>query len=106
MHNNRYILSFTAAGLALSESIKIAEVYLSCKNWEETKSLILEENLPVKGSEERIFPQELVTLKEIESDYIRQVIKASKGNKTQTCNILKISRPTLDKKIKEYQIKI
>ena len=68
--------------------------------------VILEETLPVKASEERIFPQELAPLKEIEGDYIRHVLKSCKGNKTQACRTLKISRPTLDKKIKEYHIEI
>jgi two-component system response regulator AtoC len=46
----------------------------------------------------------LVSLKEIEKKYIQHALKASKRNKTQTCRILKISRPTLDKKIKEYNL--
>jgi hypothetical protein len=45
MDENRYKLSFTAAGLSISESFRIAEVYLSCKNWEETKKIVLKNNL-------------------------------------------------------------
>ena len=41
----KYKLSFTAASLSLSESIKIAEVYLGCKDWDLTKSIIEEGNL-------------------------------------------------------------
>jgi DNA-binding NtrC family response regulator len=66
--------------------------------------VIMEEGLSAKGSSEQCFPRDLVPLKKIESDYIQHVLSASKGNKTKTCQILKISRPTLDKKIKEYQI--
>ncbi|MGD2245785.1 MAG: sigma-54 dependent transcriptional regulator [Candidatus Aminicenantes bacterium] len=66
--------------------------------------VILEETLPHRTGEERIFPDELVSLKEIEKKYIQHALKASKRNKTQTCRILKISRPTLDKKIKEYNL--
>ncbi len=45
MENKKYKLSFTAASLSVSESIKIAEVYLGCKNWDETKRIIEENNL-------------------------------------------------------------
>jgi len=43
--SEKYLLSFTAASLSISESVKIAEVYLGCKNWDETKRLIKENNL-------------------------------------------------------------
>jgi len=68
--------------------------------------IILEENLPLEGSEGKTFPQTLVSLKEIEKDYIQHVLKTTKGNKTQASLILQITRPTLDKKIKEYEITI
>ena len=42
--NNKYKLSFTAAGLSISESIKIAEVYLGCKDWDETKKIVADNN--------------------------------------------------------------
>jgi len=45
MQSNRYILSFTAAGLALSETIKIAEVFLEFKDWEQTRKTILVNNM-------------------------------------------------------------
>lgn len=45
MEAEKYILSFTAASLSYSESIKIAEVYLGCKDWDETKRIIEENNL-------------------------------------------------------------
>ena len=45
MEAEKYLLSFTAASLSYSESIKIAEVYLGCKDWNETKIIIEENNL-------------------------------------------------------------
>ena len=45
MEAEKYLLSFTAASLSYSESIKIAEVYLGCKDWDETKRIIEENNL-------------------------------------------------------------
>lgn len=46
MDNNvRYRLSYTAIALGLTESIKIAEVYLICKDWDLTKDIISQENV-------------------------------------------------------------
>jgi len=68
--------------------------------------VILEENFPIDVGEIKIFPKELVPLKEVEKNYIQHVLKSTRGNKTQTSQILHISRPTLDKKIKEYKLEI
>lgn len=45
MDTTKYKLSFTAASLSISESIKIAEVYLDCRDWEKTKNEVTENNL-------------------------------------------------------------
>ncbi|MFP4083173.1 MAG: sigma-54-dependent transcriptional regulator [Candidatus Aminicenantes bacterium] len=66
--------------------------------------VILEENLPVESREKELFPRKLVPLKEVEKTYIQRVLKATGGNKTQASRILEITRPTLDKKIKDYKI--
>jgi len=68
--------------------------------------VLLEENLPLEASEKKLFLKELVPLQEIEKNYIQHVLKETKGNKTRASQMLQISRPTLDKKIKEYQLKV
>lgn len=68
--------------------------------------VILAENLPVDTGEKKIFPEELGPLKEIEKKYIQHVLDASNGNKTRASQILQITRPTLDKKIKEYKLTV
>lgn len=68
--------------------------------------VVLEENLPHEGGERELFPRKLVPLKEIGRNYIKHVLKTTKGNKTQASRILQITRPTLDKKIKEYKIEM
>ena len=68
--------------------------------------VILTENLPVDTGKKRIFPEELISLREVEKKYIQHVLNASKGNKTRASQILKITRPTLDKKIKEYKLNV
>jgi two-component system response regulator AtoC len=68
--------------------------------------VVLEENLPLESGEKKLFPQKLVAIKEVESQYIQHVLKSVKGSKTQASQILQISRPTLDKKIKDYNISL
>ena len=64
--------------------------------------VLLMENLPLEPDERRAFPDELVPLEEVEKKYIQHVLSAVKGSKTRASQVLQISRPTLDKKIKEY----
>jgi DNA-binding NtrC family response regulator len=68
--------------------------------------VVLKENLPIESSEKRVFPRELVSLKEVEKGYIQHVLVATRGSKTRTSQILQISRPTLDKKIREYGLEL
>jgi two-component system response regulator AtoC len=68
--------------------------------------VILQENLPIERGERDLLPKELIPLKNVEKGYIQHVLSATKGNKTQTSQILKISRPTLDKKIREYKLNL
>ena len=66
--------------------------------------IVQEENLPLEAGEKKMYPQKLVVLKEIEKNYIQHVLQYTKGSKTQASQILGISRPTLDKKIRDYNL--
>ena len=68
--------------------------------------VIQEENLPLERGKEESISSELVPLKHIEKDYIQHVLRETSGNKTQASKILQISRPTLDKKIREYKLNV
>ena len=68
--------------------------------------IVLKENLPVDSDDRRTFARELVSLEAVEKDYIQYVLLAVKGSKTRASQILQISRPTLDKKIKDYNLEI
>ncbi len=68
--------------------------------------VILAENLPVDTGEKKIFPAELGPLREVEKKYIQHVLDATSGNKTRASQILQITRPTLDKKIREYKLNV
>jgi hypothetical protein len=45
MAKNNYKLSFTAASLSIRESINIAEIYLTCRDWSQTKDIVKNNNL-------------------------------------------------------------
>ncbi len=68
--------------------------------------VILAENLPVETSAKKTFPQELLPLREVEKNYIQHVLTVTRGSKTRASQILQISRPTLDKKIREYNLRL
>jgi two-component system response regulator AtoC len=68
--------------------------------------VIQEHNLPIQSGKEKVVPRELVAMKEVEKEYIQHVLQSTGGNKTQASKILKISRPTLDKKIKEFGLEV
>jgi len=68
--------------------------------------VVLKENLPLESVESPAVGRELVSLKEVEKSYIQHVLNKTKGNKTRSCQILQISRPTLDKKIREYKLTV
>ncbi len=68
--------------------------------------VILKENLPLGIPDKRPFPSELMPLSEVEKLYIQQVLEATQGSKIRTSEILGISRPTLDKKIREYGLRV
>ena len=64
--------------------------------------VILKENLPLAPAAEAAVPEGLEPLKDVEKEHIRRVLQETRGNKMRASRILRISRPTLDKKIREY----
>lgn len=51
-------------------------------------------------------PGKLVTLEEMEAEYIQKVLDHTGGHKTNSCKILDISRPALDRKIQKYNLRL
>jgi len=64
--------------------------------------VVLHDNLPLETAAKKEFPGELVSLDEVEKSYILHVLQAVRWSKTRASEVLGISRPTLDKKIKDY----
>ncbi|MEJ2213202.1 MAG: sigma-54 dependent transcriptional regulator, partial [Gammaproteobacteria bacterium] len=50
--------------------------------------------------------EELLTLDELEARHIQKVLNHTGGHKSNTCRILGISRPALDRKIEKYQLSV
>jgi DNA-binding NtrC family response regulator len=48
----------------------------------------------------------LLTLEEVEANHIQRVLKHTGGHKTNSCRILGISRPALDRKIEKYGLSL
>jgi two-component system response regulator AtoC len=72
--------------------------------------VLLEEHLPKllrrKDSGQEIAGiKDIKTLEELEREHIAQTLKFTRGDKGQTCELLRISRPTLRQKIKKYRLK-
>jgi len=72
------------------------------------EEVIMEEHISLphemdisRGSEENRF----LSLEEVERKHIERAIDRAGGHKGRACELLKISRPTLRKKIEKYQIK-
>ena len=68
--------------------------------------VLLKENLPLDPVDKGPFSNELVSLEVVEKKYIQHVLNEVKGSKTKASQILQISRPTLDKKIKDYGLEV
>jgi two-component system response regulator AtoC len=49
-------------------------------------------------------PGKFLTLDEVEERYIRKVIKETDKNKGEICDVLGVSRPTLERKLEKYGI--
>jgi two-component system response regulator AtoC len=68
--------------------------------------VVLKENLPLDLEEKSLFARSLTSLEDVEKEHIRYVLASVKGSKTRASQILQISRPTLDKKIKDYNLEV
>ncbi|MBI5367105.1 MAG: sigma 54-interacting transcriptional regulator [Planctomycetes bacterium] len=60
---------------------------------------VIDTELPLSDSDD-------LSLATVERRHIERVLELTKGNKRQACVHLKIARPTLDRKLKEYGVKI
>ena len=57
------------------------------------------------GGENFTAPDRLIPLRDVEKNYIEFVLKQTNWHKGKTAELLGITRPTLDKRIEEYELK-
>ncbi len=76
--------------------------------WMENIPLDINRELSDKAAAEEVVtadsPVELISLEEIEKRHILRVLQYTNWKKIKTASILKISRPTLDRKIEKYSL--
>lgn len=80
MKNQKYKLSFTAASLSISESVNIAKVYLKCRDWNETKKNIRENNLlqsRTNSRTTRVLAELIPRLKLLSDDQLNLLVEGS-----------------------------
>ena len=66
--------------------------------------VLVGEHLPLATADPGKMPRELMSLKEMEAQYINHVLRFNRWNKSRASEILGITRPTLDKKIRDYEL--
>jgi two-component system response regulator AtoC len=66
--------------------------------------VLVGEHLPLATADPGKIPSELMSLKEMEAQYIDHVLRFNRWNKSRASEILGITRPTLDKKIRDYEL--
>lgn len=80
MKTQKYKLSFTAASLSVSESVNIVEVYLKCRNWNETKRIVKENNLlqsRTNSRTTRVLAELIPRLKLLSDDQLSLLVEGS-----------------------------
>lgn len=80
MKTQKYKLSFTAASLSVNESVNITKVYLKCRDWNETKSIIRENNLlqsRTNSRTTRVLAELIPRLKLLSDDQLSLLVEGS-----------------------------
>lgn len=88
MHTKKYKLSFTGASLSISESVKIADVYLGCKDWDIVKEIVTENNLLQSRTNSRtirVFRELSLRLKGLSKEQLELLVE---GNLQEKKSIL------------------
>jgi two-component system response regulator AtoC len=84
-----------AAILARSDTITLEQLALPADSAVEQQGKADNEGEPV---------QRLITLDQLDSEYIKEILDYTRWHKGKACEILNISRPALDRKIAKYEL--
>ena len=83
------------------ENILYQAVVLSTDDVLKKENILLRKIIPA----DNVIKNGDLSLSDVEKMHIEHILKKVNFNKTKACNILKISKPTLDSKIRKYGIK-
>lgn len=105
-HPSKYKLSLTGASLSISESVIIAEVYLKCRDWKQTKQIINENNLLQSRTKSRTLrtARELIQRLELLTDLQLQLLVD--GNQTEQKYLLWLAVCKTYEFIKEFATEV
>ena len=81
-----YILSFTGVSLAISESIKIAEVYLNLRDWNAVKAKVKGENLiqaRTQSSIQRVYQELQPRLEQLSLEQLELLVEGNPQEQKQ-----------------------
>lgn len=106
MKTDQYKLSFTGAGLSISGSIKIAEVYLQIKDWDAVKEKVKTENLlqaRTQSSMQRTFQELAPRLQQLTAEQLELLVE---GNHQEQKQILWFAVCSRYAYIREFAIEV
>jgi len=103
---NKYKLSFTAASLSINESVKIAEVYLGCKDWKQTKIAVTESNLLQSRTNSRTIRVVRELIQRLERLTDSQLELLAEGNPTEQKYILWLAACKTYEIIQEFAVEV
>jgi hypothetical protein len=106
MKTQKYKLSFTAASLSISDSIKIADVYLKCRDWNKTRQLIKENNLlqsRTNSRTTRVAHEIIQRLKTLSDEQIELLVE---GSPTEQKYLLWLAVCKTYEFIKEFAVEV
>jgi hypothetical protein len=106
MKTDQYKLSFTGAGLSISGSIKIAEVYLQIKDWDAVKEKVKTENLlqaRTQSSGQRTFQELAPRLQQLTAEQLELLVE---GNHQEQKQILWFAVCSRYAYIREFAIEV
>ena len=106
MKTNQYRLSFTGAGLSISGSIKLAEVYLQIKDWDAVKEKVKTENLlqaRTQSSVQRTFQELAPRLQQLTAEQLELLVE---GNHQEQKQILWFAVCSRYAYIREFAIEV
>jgi len=106
MSQTTYLMSFTTGGLFYAESLNVVELYLGIRDWHETKSRILAENLlqsRTSGSAQRVCHEIISRLSLLTEDQLDFFAEASRREQNYLLWLAVCKRYAL---IREFAIEV